>query len=76
MGGFVQFDRSSIRERQRDGIALAKETDEASLSSEQVAKLKQGARAGEKKTEIARICISQEALYQYLRQADVEAKDA
>ncbi|KDP89455.1 transposase [Cupriavidus sp. SK-3] len=76
LGGFAQFERSLIRERQREGIAIAKEKGvykgrKASLSPEQVAALKRRAEAGEKKAAIARdLGISRETLYQYLRQAD------
>ncbi|WP_427311048.1 recombinase family protein [Cupriavidus sp. H39] len=75
LGGFAQFERSLIRERQREGIAIAKEKGvykgrKASLSPEQVALLKQRAEAGEKKAAIARdLGISRETLYQYLRQS-------
>jgi len=76
LGGFAQFERSLIRERQREGIAIAKEKGvykgrKAALSPEQVAVLKQRAETGEKKAAIARdLGISRETLYQYLRQAD------
>lgn len=76
LGGFAQFERSLIRERQREGIAIAKEKGvykgrKAALSPEQVVILKQRAEAGEKKAAIARdLGISRETLYQYLRQAD------
>lgn len=73
MGAFAEFERSLIRERQREGIALAKQRGvyrgrKKSLLSEQVAELRQRAHAGEKKSELAReYGISRETLYQYLR---------
>ncbi|MCY0856448.1 recombinase family protein [Cupriavidus sp. D39] len=76
LGGFAQFERSLIRERQREGIAIAREKGvykgrKAALNLEQVATLKQRAAAGDKKAAIARdLGISRETLYQYLRQAE------
>ncbi len=74
MGAFAEFERALIRERQREGIALAKQRGayrgrKKSLNSEQVAKLKQRVAAGEQKALIARdLGISRETLYQYLRE--------
>ncbi|HEC5249795.1 TPA: helix-turn-helix domain-containing protein, partial [Escherichia coli] len=62
-----------IRERQREGIALAKQRGayrgrKKSLSSERIAELRQRVEAGEQKTKLAReFGISRETLYQYLR---------
>lgn len=73
MGAFAEFERALIHERQREGIALAKQRGayrgrKRSLNSEQVAKLKQRVAAGEQKALIARdLGISRETLYQYLR---------
>lgn len=72
MGAFAEFERALIHERQREGIALAKQRGayrgrKRSLNSEQVAKLKQRVAAGEQKALIARdLGISRETLYQYL----------
>lgn len=72
MGAFAEFERALIRERQREGIALAKRAGvykgrKPSLMPEQVKELKVRARAGEKKAELARqSCISRETLYRYL----------
>ncbi len=76
MGAFAEFERALIRERQREGIALAKQRGayrgrKKALSSEQVAELRQRASAGEKKSKLAReLGISRETLYQYLRTND------
>jgi len=76
MGAFAEFERALIRERQREGIALAKQRGayrgrKKALSSEQVAELRQRASAGEQKSKLAReFGISRETLYQYLRTND------
>mgnify|MGYP003945563405 CR=1 FL=1 len=73
MGAFAEFERSLIRERQREGIVLAKQRGayrgrKKSLSDQEIAGLRQRAAAGEKKTTLAReFGISRETLYQYLR---------
>ena len=73
MGAFAEFERALIRERQREGIALAKQRGayrgrKKSLSSECIAELRQRVEAGEQKTKLAReFGISRETLYQYLR---------
>ncbi len=73
MGAFAEFERSIIRERQREGIELAKRRGayrgrKRSLSDSQLVELKRRVTAGEKKTVIAReLGISRETLYQYLR---------
>lgn len=76
MGAFAEFERALIRERQREGIALAKQRGayrgrKKALSSEQGAELRQRAAAGEQKATLAReFGISRETLYQYLRTED------
>jgi DNA invertase Pin-like site-specific DNA recombinase len=73
MGSFAQFERELIKERQREGIAIAKKKGvykgrKPSLSAEQAAELRKRVAAGEKKAGIARdFNISRETLYQYLR---------
>lgn len=73
MGAFAEFERALIKERQREGIALAKQRGayrgrKKSLSDTKMAELRQRAAAGEKKTALAReFGISRETLYQYLR---------
>ncbi|MHB1180411.1 MAG: recombinase family protein [Sulfuricella sp.] len=76
MGAFAEFERALIRERQREGIALARQRGayrgrKKALSPEQVAELRQRAAAGEQKTKLAHeFGISRETLYQYLRTDD------
>ena len=71
MGAFAEFERALIRERQREGIALAKQRGaylgrKKSLSPEQAAQLRQRAQAGARKAPLAReFGISRETLYQY-----------
>ena len=73
MGAFAEFERSLIRERQREGIALAKQRGayrgrKKALSSEAVAELRRRVAVGEQKAGLAReLGISRETLYQYLR---------
>ncbi|MFA9439295.1 recombinase family protein [Uliginosibacterium sp. sgz301328] len=75
MGAFAEFERALIRERQREGIALAKQRGayrgrKKSLNSEQIAELKRRVAAGEQKALVARdFGISRETLYQYLKEA-------
>jgi hypothetical protein len=59
MGAFAEFERALIRERQREGIALAKKRGayrgrKKALPPEQVADLRQRAAAGEQKAALAR----------------------
>lgn len=73
MGAFAEFERALIKERQREGIALAKKRGayrgrKKALSSEQIAELKNRVAAGQPKTQVARdFAISRKTLYQYLR---------
>ena len=68
-----QFERALIRERQREGIALAQKRGayrgrKRALSNEQVAELRKQIDAGEQKAKLAReFGISRETLYQSLR---------
>jgi len=76
MGAFAEFERALLRERQREGIALAKKRGayrgrRRALSPEQTTKLRQRVAAGEKKATLAReLGVSRETLYQYLRTDD------
>lgn len=76
MGAFAEFERALIRERQREGIALAKKRGayrgrKKSLSDDQVAALRLRAAGGEQKATLAReFGVSRETLYQYLRTDD------
>jgi DNA invertase Pin-like site-specific DNA recombinase len=73
MGAFAEFERALIRERQREGIALAKQRGvykgrKPALSPGQIAELRQRLAAGETKAAVARsLNISRETLYQALR---------
>ena len=73
MGAFAEFERALIRERQREGIALAKQRGayrgrKKSLSEPQIIELKRRVADGEQKAAVARdYGISRETLYQYLR---------
>ncbi|MFC3718104.1 recombinase family protein [Deinococcus metalli] len=73
MGAFAEFERALIRERQREGIALARTQGKyrgrkKALSPEQVQTLRQRVLAGEPKAALAReLGISRETLYTYLR---------
>ena len=75
MGAFAEFERSLIRERQREGIALAKQRGayrgrKKTLTPEREAELVQRAGSGIPKVVLARdYGISRESVYQYLRQA-------
>ena len=74
LGGVAQFERDLIKERQREGIALAKQRGayrgrKKALAEEKVAELRRRTASGEKKARLAReFGISRETLYQYLRQ--------
>lgn len=73
IGAFAEFERSLIRERQREGIALAKQRGayrgrRKSLSDSDIGELRRRASSGEKKAALAReFGVSRETLYQYLR---------
>jgi DNA invertase Pin-like site-specific DNA recombinase len=73
LGGVAEFERSIIRERQREGIAVAKGKGayrgrKRALSAEQVTAIRQRAAAGEHKAVLAReFNVSRETLHQSLR---------
>ncbi|TFC17446.1 recombinase family protein [Cryobacterium algoritolerans] len=73
MGAFAEFERSLIRERQREGIALAKRRGAyrgraPSLDAARAAELRGKAAAGVPKAVLARdFGISRETVYVYLR---------
>jgi len=71
MGAFAEFERALIKERQREGIALAKQKGvykgrKPSLNPEQVRTLRSRVKAGETRASLAReFGISRETVYQY-----------
>jgi DNA invertase Pin-like site-specific DNA recombinase len=81
MGAFAEFERSLIRERQREGIAIAKTKGvyagrKPSLDADKVAELiaKDKANGHKNRAGLAReLGISRETLYQYLRANDATA---
>lgn len=72
MGSFAEFERALILERQREGIALAKQRGvyqgrKRALTDEQIADLRRRDNAGEKRAKLARdFGISRGTLYKYL----------
>ncbi|WP_442512560.1 recombinase family protein [Nitrosospira multiformis] len=77
LSAFAQFERALIKERQREGIALAKAEGKyrgrkPMLSPERVALLRQRATEKTNKSKLAEeFGISRETLYQYLREGKV-----
>src|SRR5258707_10620979 len=73
MGAFAEFERALIRERQMEGIALAKQKGvykgrKKTLSETAVAELHQRLATGVSKAQVAReLGVSRETVYQYLR---------
>jgi DNA invertase Pin-like site-specific DNA recombinase len=73
MGAFAEFERALIKERQREGITLAKKRGafkgrKKSLSQAAVAEMRQRIAVGISKAQVAReFGISRETLYKYLR---------
>jgi DNA invertase Pin-like site-specific DNA recombinase len=76
MGAFAEFERSLIKERQKEGIAAAKNKGvyrgrKKALTPNEAKKMLARIQSGEKKAVIARdYGISRETLYQYLKAAD------
>ena len=81
MGAFAEFERSLLKERQREGIELAKKRGvyrgrKRALSEHQLEEIIQRVAQGERKSDIARsFNISRETLYHYLRQEITEKKN-
>jgi len=73
MGAFAEFERALIKERQHEGIVLAKKKGvykgrKQALKMEQITELTQRAAAGENKTALAsEYKISRQTLYSYLK---------
>ena len=76
MGAFADFERALIRERQREGIALAQKRGayrgrKKALSLDKVVELRNRIVAGEQKAKLAReFGVSRETLYQTMRTSD------
>lgn len=72
MGAVAEFERSMLKERQREGIAHAKAAGvykgrKPSLTPEHASELRKRVEAGEKRAALAReFSISRETLYQYV----------
>jgi len=75
MGAFAEFERSLIRERQREGVALAKEKGiykgrRPTFTDKGRSELRRRVEAGESKVQLAKeFGISRETIYQHLRQS-------
>jgi DNA invertase Pin-like site-specific DNA recombinase len=74
LSAFAQFERALIRERQREGIALAKAKGtvykgrKPALNAQRIAQLREQAAEGANRTKLAKeFGISRETLYQYIR---------
>ena len=80
MGAFAEFERALIRERQREGIAQAKQRGayrgrKRALSRKQILVLIDRTASGEAKTVLAKeFGISRETVDQYLRSAAEKAE--
>ena len=76
MGAFAEFERALIHERQREGIALAKQRGaykgrKKALSAAAVLQLRARITAGISKAKVAReFGISRQTLYQYLQESE------
>jgi DNA invertase Pin-like site-specific DNA recombinase len=77
MGAFAEFERALILERQREGIAAAKQRGvytgrRPALTAERAQQLRERAAAGERKSALAKeFGISRDTVYSYLRPAAV-----
>lgn len=74
IGAFAEFERTLLKERQREGIELAKKRGayrgrQKSLSAEQLMSLQDALKAGVAKARVARsLGVSRETIYRYLRE--------
>jgi len=82
MGAVAEFERALIRERQREGIELAKARgvyrgSKMRLSDARVAELRRRSDRGEEKATLAReFGISRQSVYRYLRAAEDRASSS
>jgi len=78
MGSFAEFERALLRERQLEGIALAKQRGaykgrKKVLTPEKIKQLKTLLKKRESKTKIAKaLSVSRETLYQYLNRNKID----
>lgn len=76
MGAVAEFERSLIGERQREGVAIAKQKGlykgrKKALNETQIRELQERVALGEKKTILARAFnVRRETIYQYLKLSD------
>ena len=76
MGAFAEFERALLKERQLEGIALAKKKGiykgrKKVLTKDKILELKKRIKNKEKKTKVAEVLgISRETLYKYLKNAN------
>lgn len=74
MGAFAEFERALIKERQKEGVQLAKANGKykgrkRSMTDDMIMEIRRRVAGGETKAQIARdMGISRETLYQYLRE--------
>jgi DNA invertase Pin-like site-specific DNA recombinase len=79
IGAFAEFERALLRERQREGIALAQRRGayrgrKKSLAPDKILDLRRRVASGEPKARVARdFGISRETLYNYLAEANKDA---
>ena len=77
MGAFAEFEHALLRERQREGIVLAKKrgvyrSRKRALSNTEIEEVLSRIDSGEKKAQVARdFGISRETLYKYLKMEEV-----
>jgi len=77
MAAFAEFERSLIRERQREGVQLAKAKGlykgrKREMTDERIKELQERIAAGESKVQIAKdMRISRDTLYRYLKEGKV-----
>lgn len=82
LGAVAQFERDLIKERQREGIALAKQRGayrgrKRALPDDKLPELLQKVKAGEKKAKLARdLGISRQTLYESLRRVSATQDQA
>ena len=80
MGAFAEFERTLIREHQREGVALAKSRGvykgrTKTLCNDEITKLRQRAKSGEPKAVLAgEFGISRDTLYRYFKAGQLDQR--